>query len=110
RNAARRYKNQDALDERAVERELGARFLVSGTYRQDGSRIFVSAQLNDSVTRGELWSASFERGLTDFGSLPGEISQTITATLRARYRGRFGDAKRATRLAGTTNPTALEKY
>jgi serine/threonine-protein kinase len=110
RNAARRYKNLDTLDEGMVERQLGARFLVTGTYRQNGGRIFVSAQLSDSVTRGELWSASFERGLTDFGSLPGEISQTITATLRARYRGRFGDAKRGTRLAGTTNPAALEKY
>ena len=60
RNAARRYKNLDTLDERAVERQLGARFLVTGTYRQDGGRIFVSAQLSDSMTRGELWSASFE--------------------------------------------------
>ena len=110
RNAARRYKNLDTLDERAVERQLGARFLVTGTYRQAGGRIFVSAQLSDSMTRGELWSASFDRRLTDFASLPPEISRTIAATLRARYRGRFGEANRATRLVGTTNPAALEKY
>ena len=44
------------------------------------------------------------------GSLPGEISKTIAAALRARYRGRFGEAKRATRPAGTTNPAALKQY
>jgi len=110
RNAARRYRNFDTLDERAVERELGARFLLTGTYQQDGGKIRVSAQLSDSVTRGELWSEVFESGLTDFGSLPGEISKTIAATLRARYRGRFGEASRATRLVGTTNAAALEQY
>jgi len=110
RNAARRYKNLDTLDDRVVARQLGARFLVTGTYRQDANGIHVSAQLSDSMTRGELWSASFDRGLTDFGSLPGEISKTIAATLRARYRGRFGEASQATRLVGTTNPAALEQY
>lgn len=110
RNAARRYKNLDTLDDRVVARQLGARFLVTGTYRQDRGKIFVSAQLSDSMTRGELWSASFDRELTDFGSLPGEISKTIAATLRARYRGRFGEASRATRPVGTTNPAALEQY
>ena len=59
RNAARRYKNLDTLDELTVERQLGARFLVTGTYRQDGGRSFVSAQLSDSMTRAEIWSALF---------------------------------------------------
>ncbi len=110
RTAARRYKNLDTLDDRVVERQLGARFLVTGTYRQDCGRIFVSAQLSDSVTGGELWSDSFDSGLTDFSSLPGKISQTIAATLRARYGGRIGGANRGPRIAGTTNPAAYEKY
>ena len=110
RTAARRYKSLDTLDEHVVARQLGARFLVTGTYRQDGNGIHVSAQLSDSMTRGELWSASFDRGVTDFGALPGEISRTIAATLRARYPGRFGEASRPTRLVGTTNAAALEQY
>ena len=73
RTAARRYKSLDTLDEHVVARQLGARFLVTGTYRQDGNGIHVSAQLSDSMTRGELWSASFDRGVTDLGALPGEI-------------------------------------
>jgi len=110
RNAARRYRNLDTLNERAVERALGARFLVTGTYRHDGGRIIVSAQLSDSMTRGELWSESFQRPLDDFSSLPTEISQRIAATLRARYAGRIGSANRGTRLSGTTNAAALEQY
>jgi serine/threonine-protein kinase len=110
RNAARRYKNVDTLDERAVERELGARFLVTGTYRQDGGLIVVSAQLLDSMTRAELMSETFRREMTDFASLPGEISQRITATLRARYAGQFGEANRRTDITGTKNPAALEQY
>ena len=61
RNAARRYKDRDTVDERTVERELGVRFLVTGTYQQSGGRLIVSAQLNDSMTRGELWAGSFSR-------------------------------------------------
>jgi Tfp pilus assembly protein PilF len=93
-----------------VERELGARFLVTGTYRQDGGGIVVSAQLLDSMTRAELMSETFRREVTNFSSLPGEISQRITATLRARYGGRFGDAKRGTDITGTKNAAAHDRY
>jgi TolB-like protein len=51
RNAARRYRDRD-IEERAVQRELGAALLITGTYQERGGRIVVSAQLNDSVAGG----------------------------------------------------------
>jgi len=110
RNAARHYKDRDVVDERAVEREIGARFLVTGTYRQSGGRLIVSAQLNDSTRRGELWAGSFEGALTDLGSLSDDIARAIADTLHRRYRGRLGDAKRGSLILATTNSAAFDDY
>jgi DNA-binding SARP family transcriptional activator/TolB-like protein len=110
RNAARHYRDRDVIDERAVEREIGARFLVTGTYRQSGGRLIVSAQLNDSMSRGELWARSFSGALTDLGSLSDDIARAIADTLHGRYRGRVGDAKRGSLNAGTTSTAALDDY
>src|SRR5262249_51285902 len=87
RNAAFRFKNRtgvDAPDLRAVERALGARLLVTGTLRETGGRVIISAQLNDSTSPGEVWSQSFTRVASDLGSITDEIVRQITDTLRAR--------------------------
>ena len=102
RTAARRYKDRDTVDERTVERELGVRFLVSGTYQQSGGRLIVSAQLNDSMTRGELWAGSFSRDTSQLGSLSNDIARAIADTLHRRYGGVFS--------AGTTDGAALDDY
>ena len=110
RNAARRYKGIDVIDERAVERELGARFLVTGTYSQANGRLVVSVQLNDSLTHGELWAGSFNRETVDFGAVTDSIARGIVDTLRARFAGRFGQPTRGALSSGTTNSAALEAY
>jgi DNA-binding SARP family transcriptional activator/TolB-like protein len=102
RNAARRYKDRDTIDERTVERELGVCFLVTGTYQQNGGRLIVSAQLNDSMTRGELWAGPFSRDTSQLGALSNDIARAIADTLHRRYGGTFS--------AGTTDGAALDDY
>jgi len=110
RTAAYRYKDRRDVDVQSVERALGARFLVTGTLRESGGRLVVSAQLNDSMTRGELWSDTFNRDPKDFGSVSDDIARTITETLRSRLGGDF--AKQASKIStvGTTNSAALDLY
>jgi serine/threonine-protein kinase len=109
RNAARRYRDLNQLDEREVERALRARFLVTGTYRQDNGYVVVSTQLNDSLKGSEIWSKTFRRPIVELGSLSGEISDSIAAVLRAKYGAGFGP-QRVASTPGTKNPEALENY
>ena len=109
RNAARQYRKRD-IEERAVERELGAVFLITGTYREREGRIVVSVQLNDSVVGGELLGESFESAAGDLRSLTNRVARVLADTLRARYPGRIGEPKRGALSAWTTNPEAEENY
>jgi hypothetical protein len=103
RNAGRRYKDRD-IDERAVQRELGAVFLMTGTYQERGGRIIVSAAVSDSITHGELWAATLQSALADFRSLPDSIARVVAGLLHQRYAGRIGEEKRSAISAATTTP------
>ena len=113
RDAARRYAAQpdrDAPDASTIETGLGTRLLVTGTLRELGGRITISTQLNDSASRGELWSGSFVRDSKEFGSIADDIVRTITDTLRARFGERIRAPRTAVSATGTTNPAALDLY
>jgi TolB-like protein/Flp pilus assembly protein TadD len=88
RNTALRYKERSGVvtpDVRTMERELGARFLVTGSIRRAGDRITLSAQLNDSAVHGEVWAATFARDAKDFASITDDIVRSIADTLHARF-------------------------
>jgi len=91
RNAGHRYKGGD-IDELAVQRELGAVFLITGTYQARDGRITVSAQISDSITHGELWSDTFVAS-TDWRWLPDTIARLVAGKLQARYAGRIRQPK-----------------
>jgi len=109
RNWARRYRNRD-VQERAVQRELGAALLVTGTYAERGARIVVSAQLNDTLAGSELWSDSFESSPGNFRSLADSIAREMADALHARYAGRIGEPQRGALSARTTNDEAYQQY
>jgi len=110
RNAARRYKKRDVIDERAVQRELGARILLTGKYVQTGNRVRVSIQLSDSMKHAEIWSSDFDRDASDLGAVTNDIVHAISDTLRAQFAGIVGTPKRGTQDPGTNNQEALESY
>jgi serine/threonine-protein kinase len=111
RSAAYRYKdNLDGSDVRTVARELGVRLVVTGTLRENNGKVTISAQLNDSTTRAELWADTFVRDSKDFGSIADDIVHTITDTLRARFGNRVHPPQRVASTAGTTNAEALDLY
>jgi serine/threonine-protein kinase len=111
RAAAYRFKNQiDGVDIRTVAHDLGVRFLVTGTLREHNGQVTISAQLNDSTTRAEVWADTFVRDSKDFGSIADDIVRTITDTLHARFGDRVGGRPRQTSTVGTTNSDALDFY
>jgi eukaryotic-like serine/threonine-protein kinase len=110
RNAAYRYKGRSDVDPPTVARELGVRILVTGTLREDAGQVIVYAQLNDSATRGELWSGKFSRDRKDFGLLTDDIVHALIDTLRARLPRSLSKQNRAVSTTGTSNSQALDLY
>jgi len=68
-------------DVRAIGQALGATHLIEGTVRKDGSRVRITAQLVQSDNGLNLWSASFDRNLTDVFATQEEIARTIIGSL-----------------------------
>jgi eukaryotic-like serine/threonine-protein kinase len=113
RIAAMRYKDRTGLNPpevRAVQRDLGARLLITGTVREADGRVIINIQLNDSVSRSEIWSANFTGGSKDLASTTDEIVQRITDTLRARFPRRIVPPPGAASTAGTTSGAAYDQY
>jgi TolB-like protein/Tfp pilus assembly protein PilF len=111
RTAAYRYKDRlDGSDVRTVARDLGVRLLVTGTLREQNGHVTISAQLNDSSSRAELWAGTFVRESKDFGAIADDIVRTIADTLHARFGDRVAARPRQVSTLGTTNPEALDLY
>ena len=110
RSAAYRFKGKHDVDARTIERALGTRLVVMGTIEQRGGKLIVSAQLSDSMTGGEIWSARYERATTEFGVVSSEIAGTITQTLRSRLGLAMVERPDASNGAGTSNSAALDFY
>lgn len=106
RSSSFRYRG-GGLDLEEVGRQLGSRYLVTGSVRRSGERIRVTAQLVDAVSGENIWAESYDRGITDLFALQDEVSATIAASL-------VGDLTRAegerARLQGTDDLEAWSLY
>jgi serine/threonine-protein kinase len=110
RAAALQFAGARRRDIRGASRDLGARLLVTGTLRERDGRIIVSAQLNDSLVAGELWSDTFTRDAKTISSVTDDIAREIVGVLRARYPDVVTGVGRAPRGVGTSNPEAHNLY
>jgi serine/threonine-protein kinase len=108
RSAAYRYKRRPDANVQAMQRALGARLLVTGTMQQRDGHLIVSAQLNDSMSRGELWSETYVRDAKDVGVVSADIGRAITEELRKHFGAMIGARDSAS--VGTTNKHALDLY
>jgi TolB-like protein/DNA-binding SARP family transcriptional activator/Tfp pilus assembly protein PilF len=76
------YKGNEGVDVREVGRELGIRYVLEGSVRRAGARVYVNAQLIDAATAEELWSERFEGATDDLSALHNDVTSRIAATLR----------------------------
>ncbi|MBC7435727.1 MAG: winged helix-turn-helix domain-containing protein [Bdellovibrionales bacterium] len=68
-----------------VARELGVRYLVTGTVRRSGNTIRVTAELVDGQGGETLWSQRYDRPLNDLFELQNEISTSIVSAIEPVY-------------------------
>lgn len=78
------FRNPDSPDE-VVSRELGVRYLVTGSVRKAAGHLRVVARMTDGHTGETLWSSRFDRPLQDLFAVQEEISATVVGTIEPLY-------------------------
>lgn len=84
RNSSFRYR-QPSPEPADVCRDLGARYLVTGSVRRSGPMMRVTAELVDGQSNKTLWSQRFDRPLDALFEVQNEISTSIVSAIEPVY-------------------------
>jgi TolB-like protein/class 3 adenylate cyclase/Tfp pilus assembly protein PilF len=79
RNTAFTYKGRP-VDVKQIGRELGVRYVIEGSVRRVGRRVWVNVQLVDAESGGHLWADRFDIDRADLGEAQGEITGRLART------------------------------
>jgi TolB-like protein/Flp pilus assembly protein TadD len=70
-----------AADSREIGRRLRVGTLLEGSVRKAGNQLRIAVQLTDAESGYQLWSACYDREISDVFAIQEEIAQNIIATL-----------------------------
>jgi TolB-like protein/tetratricopeptide (TPR) repeat protein len=86
RSSTSRYA-QGALDVRAVGKELGARYVMTGTIRQVGSALRIAVHLVDATSGAHVWAETYDRMFRaeDIFALQDDLVPPIVSTIADTY-------------------------
>jgi len=81
-----RFKGQ-TVDPRKIGRDLGVRFLLTGSIRMDLKTVKVAIRLLDSSTAEEIWEESYKRNQTpaDLIAVQEEIAHRVIGSIADQY-------------------------
>ncbi len=96
-----------ALSVQKIGAELGADFVVLSALRFDGSRLRLTSRLLRARDGEQVWSASFDRTLTNLLGLQRDLSIAIAEQIRQRLSP---DVAAEIDSRQTRNPEAYELY
>jgi TolB-like protein/DNA-binding winged helix-turn-helix (wHTH) protein len=88
---------------REIAQELGVDGILEGSVGRTGNRVHVTAQLIHAASDTHVWAESFDRDLSDVGSLQNELAQTIAKQVGATTSGSSKPERRI-------NPEAHDAY
>ena len=80
RASAFAYRGRTA-DIGAVARELGVRYIVTGTCRSNRNQVRITTELTDAITGEQLWSGRFDGPRSDAFDIHEDIARAIIAEL-----------------------------
>jgi TolB-like protein/Flp pilus assembly protein TadD len=95
-------------DGRAIARELGVDFLLTGNVQKQGARVKIAAELTDGSTGLSRWAETWERPLADIFAVQLEIGTAVAAALSAAIEGPGAGSKSL--VGGTANVAAFDAY
>jgi TolB-like protein len=90
-----------------IARELGVNHVLEGSVRKSGNQVRVTAQLIKADDGFHLWSANYDRELTNIFAIQDEIAGAIADALKVSLKLETGAAGN---LTGTRNIEAYEHY
>ena len=75
------------IDSQEIGRRLNSGYLVNGSVQRNADRLRVAVQLVDTTAGTLIWSAIFDRTLSDIFAVEDEIADQVTGALSARLGG-----------------------
>ena len=93
----------------AIAQALKVNHVLEGSVRKSGNRVRITAQLIDAVHDRHLWSATYDRELTDIFAIQEEIANAIVGALHDQL-GATSSATAVTVRADTENLEAYQVY
>jgi adenylate cyclase len=97
-------KNSQTSDFASLGRELGARYVLCGSFQLRSKRLRLTAQLVEAHTGGVVWVERFEREIGQIFEIQDEITNSIVERLKAEF---LPEAKSE---IGSSRPDDLEAY
>lgn len=79
-NSSFRFRDR-AVDIRRAGRDLGARYILEGSIRQEKKRFRISCQLVEVETGTHLWAERFDGPLTEVFAVQDEVARTVATLL-----------------------------
>jgi len=76
-----------STDLRTIAVALNVDHVLEGSVRKAGDQVRITAQLIDVVTDSHVWSATYDRELTDIFRIQDEIAQSVAGALRIELAG-----------------------
>ncbi len=83
RSSVFRYKGRDATPQQ-IGKELNVQAILNGRVAQRGNDITLHIELVDAKTETALWSADYNRSMTNLTTLQGEIARDVSSKLRLK--------------------------
>jgi adenylate cyclase len=80
RNSSFTYRG-GRVDVKLVARELGVRYVVSGSVRRVAERVRINAQLIDAIAGNQIWAERYDRKLADVFSVQDEITFAVVSAI-----------------------------
>jgi TolB-like protein len=80
RRTAFRFKNKTS-PAKQVARELGVRFVLTGSVRAAAGHVRISAQLVDADADNQVWAERYDRTLDDIFAVQSEVSTKVVGAL-----------------------------
>jgi adenylate cyclase len=103
RNSSFVYKGR-SIDVREAARELGVRYVLSGSVRRAGQRLRIGAELVDGVSGTHLWGRQFDGDLNEVFAFQDAITESVAAIVEPQVRR--AEIERARR----ERPDSIEAY
>ena len=73
-----------SIDSREIGRRLNSGYLIGGSVQREADRLRVAVQLVDTGAGTQVWSAHFDRALSDIFNVEDEIADQVADALSAR--------------------------